>query len=75
MPIYEYVCKACAKRFELIVNGKSKPRCPSCDSRRLEKQLSVFAVGAAPASTSRADLPEACRTCGDPRGPGACGLE
>ena len=74
MPIYEYACKDCTKRFELIVHGSSTPRCPSCDSKRLEKQLSVFAVGGSPSTAGRDDLPEPCRSCGDPRGPGACGM-
>ena len=46
MPIFEYVCRECRHEFELIVNGNRKAACPSCQSRRLEKQLSVFAVSA-----------------------------
>jgi putative FmdB family regulatory protein len=78
MPIFEYICKECDHRFELIVNGNKKAACPDCQSRRLEKQLSVFAVNArAGPSTGavRETLPMApCGSCGDPRGPGACSL-
>lgn len=73
MPIFEYVCKKCHHPFETIVQGSTKPECPSCGSRSLEKQLSVFAVGAVSPRAS-AGLPEACRTCGHPGGPGACAL-
>ncbi|MCX6910511.1 MAG: zinc ribbon domain-containing protein [Verrucomicrobia bacterium] len=71
MPIYEYVCKQCDKRFELLVQGSTTPECPSCKSRKLEKQLSVFAVSNSPGG---GDLPEACRSCNNPAGPGACGM-
>ena len=38
-------------------------------------ELGELVVAGAVIPTSRSDLPEACRSCGDPRGPGACGLE
>jgi len=78
MPIFEYVCQQCRHQFELIVNGNNKVACPSCQSRRLEKQLSVFAVNTKASVTTnvvRGNLPMApCGSCGDPRGPGSCSL-
>lgn len=71
MPIFDYVCKKCRHPFEAIVQGSERPECPSCGSRSLEKQLSVFAVGAGGARVS-SRLPEACQNCGHPGGPGAC---
>ena len=73
MPIYEYNCPSCSHRFELIVQGSRRPACPSCGATRLEKQLSVFAVGGA----GERDAPAvgACGSCGDPRGPGSCALD
>jgi putative FmdB family regulatory protein len=45
MPIYEYVCRACAHEFELLVLSTSAPpACPSCHSLDLERVLSGFAV-------------------------------
>ncbi len=73
MPIFEYVCKQCEHRFEAIVNGGRKPACPKCESKKLEQQLSVFSVGAAPAKSSRR-APGPCGSCGDPRGPGSCSM-
>jgi putative FmdB family regulatory protein len=75
MPIFEYICARCDHRFEAIVQGSTKPHCPSCDGDQLEKQLSVFAVGASSGSSAAAQLgPAPCGSCGDPRGPGACSI-
>jgi len=44
MPIYEYECSACGDRFELLVLGSTAPACPSCDSRDLERLLSLPSI-------------------------------
>ena len=45
MPIYEYVCGSCERRFERLVRRFDEAvACPSCASSAVEKQLSVFAV-------------------------------
>jgi putative FmdB family regulatory protein len=77
MPIYEYICQACDRHFEAIVNGTQKPQCPACQSTRLEQQLSAFAVGSAKgkgdfAKSARTSAGGGCGHCGDPRGPGSC---
>lgn len=73
MPIFECRCTACDHRFETIVRDATPPVCPKCDSRELQKELSVFAVGAAGRQAS-APRPGPCANCGDPRRPGACPL-
>ena len=76
MPIYEYVCKECRKGFEVLVRGSTVPECPTCRSKSLEKQLSVFSASVPTAFQSAKSIPDmACGTCGDPRGPGACSLD
>lgn len=74
MPIFEYVCAHCDHRFEAVVLGSQAPHCPACDGERLEKQLSVFAVGAGSSSAPRSRAVAPCGTCGDARGPGACSM-
>ena len=44
MPIYEYSCEACGHEFETLVLGKTKPECPSCQSRDLKRMLSLPTV-------------------------------
>jgi putative FmdB family regulatory protein len=79
MPLFEFQCLECEKTFEEVVFGDAKPRCPSCESRRLRKLLSAFAVrsGNGKGSSSAEASSEAssgCGSCGDPRGPGSCSV-
>ena len=76
MPLYEYRCRDCQKRFEEFVLGDAKPRGPSCQGKKLEKLLSVFAVssGGGAASPVSSEPAGGCGSCGDPRGPGSCGV-
>jgi putative FmdB family regulatory protein len=53
MPLFDYICKDCRKRFEALVSGSRQAQCPLCRSTNLEQQLSSFAVGNA-SSGSRA---------------------
>jgi putative FmdB family regulatory protein len=73
MPIFEYMCQECDHKFEAIVLGQQKPRCPQCESKRLQQQVSRFAV-TTDASSQASPAPGPCGTCGDPRGPGACSM-
>ncbi|MBK9250850.1 MAG: zinc ribbon domain-containing protein [Proteobacteria bacterium] len=49
MPIHDFQCRGCSKRFELLVLPNEKPKCPGCGSGKLER---LFSGGAA-VSTSR----------------------
>jgi putative FmdB family regulatory protein len=71
MPIFEYICKDCQHHFEALVYGKEKAACPKCQSKKLEPQLSVFAVSAKGSSTPSASVGP-CGSCGSPDGPGSC---
>jgi putative FmdB family regulatory protein len=76
MPIFEYVCKECQHEFEALVFGPQKAECPKCQSKKLEPQLSVFAVSAKSGAASQPSIsPGPCGSCGDARGPGACSLK
>ena len=74
MPLYEYRCRECDRRFEQFVSGTSRVECPDCSSGRVQKLLSVFAVGNGGSTRPAADTAASCGSCGDPRGPGACNL-
>ena len=71
MPIFEYTCKACTHRFETLVRGSQAPVCPDCGSRKLQKELSVFAV-AGQSSQMAPPVPTGpCASC-DSMGAGGC---
>ena len=46
MPVYEYQCKECKKRFSLRMHieehEKKRPKCPHCGSRKLSRRYSSF---------------------------------
>jgi putative FmdB family regulatory protein len=44
MPLYDFVCRACANEFEALVRPGEAARCPKCGGVDLEKLLSGFAV-------------------------------
>lgn len=75
MPLYEYECTECHHHFELLVREQTTRACPQCGSPRVEKQLSVFAVGAGGTRRAAETAPGPCGTCGHPDGPGACALD
>jgi len=72
MPLFEYHCPKCNHQFELLVMGSTAPACPECNSKKLEKMLSTFAVNINGGAAMREAMPGPCGSCGDPRGPGAC---
>ncbi len=50
MPLYEYRCRACGARLEVLQRvgqGASGLVCPSCGGGELEKEASTFAASAA----------------------------
>ncbi|MFA5863602.1 MAG: zinc ribbon domain-containing protein [Phycisphaerae bacterium] len=54
MPIYEYVCEKCGKKFELLKSKmvkNSREKCPACGAIA-KQQLSCFGVGSSSANLS-----------------------
>ncbi|MCS6915472.1 MAG: zinc ribbon domain-containing protein [Myxococcales bacterium] len=47
MPIYEYLCSDCGTRFEAIVWYSEQASCSQCQSSRLERLPSHFAIAGA----------------------------
>jgi putative FmdB family regulatory protein len=45
VPIYEYVCKKCEKKFEtLVLDPVDKITCSKCGSNNIERLFSTFGV-------------------------------
>ena len=54
MPIYEYECRSCKERFEVlqrIDEGNEGLCCPKCDTDKPEKVLSAFCSGGGKGAT------------------------
>lgn len=64
MPLYEYECRACDKRFDKLVSAATADdaECPRCGAREARRLISVIA-----GMTGRAAAP--APVCGQ----GACG--
>ncbi|HQY88041.1 MAG TPA: zinc ribbon domain-containing protein [Tepidisphaeraceae bacterium] len=76
MPIYEFECKVCGKRFDKLVKMSSsdespKVKCPSCESPKTIRAMSVFAVNGA--SDSKSSAPSMGGGCACGRRAGGCG--
>ena len=72
MPLYEYRCRGCGERFEVLqrlgASGDEVP-CPRCGEQRPQRVLSTFAAGGArEGSGAAANAAAAAAACG--RGPG-----
>jgi putative FmdB family regulatory protein len=48
MPVYEYVCRACGKRFSesksIAAYDPKKVKCPKCKSKRVDRVWSTVQV-------------------------------
>lgn len=76
MPIYEYYCEACDKKFETLVRGDEVPVCPQCgQSRDLKKLLSAcgFVSKGAGGETVSASAGSSCGSCAS-TGCAGCGI-
>ena len=78
MPVYEFNCQGCGRRFEKLFRTMSdKPRadCPACGSKKTVRALSLVNAGESRSrsagGSSAAEMPF-CGRCG---GPGPCGLD
>jgi len=68
MPIYEYACQSCGMHFEKLIHGQSRVACPSCESPRVSRQLSVVGVRTGSRFSNEAGPAASGSCCG-----GGCG--
>jgi len=55
MPLYEYLCRECGKRFEVLrrmQDADLEMKCPECRSEEVQRLLSTFAAGGCTTSSS-----------------------
>ena len=70
MPIYEYRCPQCGTEFEKLVDSRTVVACPSCDSPKVTRRLSLFRAGV---PSRFAGTPSSGTMSGGCCGGGGCG--
>ncbi len=75
MPIYEFRCEQCGTQFEELTSStaSTQVRCHQCNSRRVKRLLSAFAVGG-DGDAARPVEAGPCGACGASQR-GMCGVE
>jgi len=66
MPIYEYRCQACERRFELLRGFGQKDAeaaCPGCGSVQTRRELSVIAAPSASDSDGSCGWSPSAQSC------------
>ncbi|MBO8159550.1 zinc ribbon domain-containing protein [Thermosyntropha sp.] len=65
MPVYDFKCKECGNKFDLLLSFKEldKARCSKCGSYKVEKQLSSFFAPGSAASSCTATSCSGCSGC------------
>ena len=66
MPIYEYKCRTCGRRFEMLRSmrdGHAVAECPACGSGETNRLLSVFAAQTAGAESDACGWDAAAGMC------------
>lgn len=63
MPIYEFMCRVCGRRFEALVRigGEGGVRCEACQSPDVRKLLSAFGIGGGGSRLKKSS--SGCTTC------------
>jgi putative FmdB family regulatory protein len=55
MPLFDFDCRSCGRRFEALVRAQDPPpACPACGGADLERVPSAFAVSSADLSQAAA---------------------
>lgn len=47
MPIFDFSCQDCGKKFDLMISNQNKDqvKCPECGSSQVKQLLSMFSTG------------------------------
>jgi len=66
MPIYEFCCEKCDKKFEILIMGSDKPECPGCGTgevRRLMSACGFVSKGSGGETVSASAGNSSCSSC------------
>lgn len=82
MPIFEYRCNDCGKKFDILHKSSTNMEevvCPECQLNNSKKLLSSFSASMGSSSSLSSDSPCSDGSCGVPSygggcAPGMCGI-
>jgi putative FmdB family regulatory protein len=66
MPLYEFDCDACGKKFEELIRStteRRRPKCPHCKSPNVRKRFSTFAMSGITPGKGRSNGGGGCASC------------
>ena len=73
MPMYEFRCNTCRKKFEeLVLNREARVQCPKCKKTDVTRLMSAFSVKSAGSSKGAASSGKSCSGCRS-KNCGSCG--
>jgi putative FmdB family regulatory protein len=63
MPIYEFFCESCDRKFEkLLIRKDAEVHCPGCDATDVKKLMSACSFGSSDGSIQPAGT-SSCSSC------------
>lgn len=77
MPLFEYKCAKCSKRFEILhksVSNIEEVECPECHSKEIKKLLSSFSAAGFSSSGSDYSSSDNCDNGSCGCSSGYCGM-
>jgi putative FmdB family regulatory protein len=65
MPIYEYACRRCEVKFEILHRSSEerKPVCPKCGAEEISRLFSVFGFSSGGNFVASTSKDQGCSTC------------
>ncbi|NLT19962.1 MAG: zinc ribbon domain-containing protein [Syntrophomonadaceae bacterium] len=63
MPIFEFECKDCGQKFDLMISNadKDKVKCPQCGTGNIKQLISLF--NSSGGGSKYSNLPPGCAGC------------
>ena len=73
MPMYEFRCNKCRKKFEeLVLSREARVQCPKCKKTDVTRLMSAFSVKSGGSSSGAAASGKSCAGCRS-KNCGSCG--
>jgi len=70
MPIFDFACQDCGKKFDLMISNRDKDKvtCPECGSSKVKQLLSLFNTTSS--GGSKTEMPSCSAGCPSAAGGG-----